>query len=1120
MFQVLNVNQEQMVLFGVLILFIIILAISLSYSVIKRMESIKLVKENTDKKQLEEQLLVSEQSYRSLFNNHPDAVFSLDLEGNFKEINHACEIQFGFSHSQLMGLNVREIIHPDHLTEFVKVFELTSRNGVIQDVCIQAIQKNGTIINSETKLLPILLKNELVGVYGISKDVTEQEERKKVIKFMAYHDQLTGLPNRNKLNKYVKEKEVTKSESFAVLFFDLDRFKVINDTLGHSMGDQLLKEVAHRTKLIVNDAGMVFRQGGDEFIVLLENADRDKAAHIAQCIIDVLAQPFHISNYEIFTTPSIGISMYPEDGQTIETIVKNADFAMYQAKKAGKNTYRFYYLDEGNAQLNPLLLEMYLHKALERNELELYYQPKMNLKTGRMIGTEALMRWNSPELGMVPPNLFIPIAEETGLIIQMGEWALKTACLQNKHWHDKGHTEMIVSVNLSPRQFAQSNIVNIISNTLVETKLKPEFLELEITESMTADIERSIVTLGELKALGVKISIDDFGTGFSSLNYLKEFPINTLKIDQSFVRNLNQNPNDETIVKTIISMAHSLNLSVIAEGIESKEQLIFLQQHFCEGGQGYLFGKPVPSEELEGMLKEIGGAVSKLGLPQTTSGAEWSEELVRSAKRELQETIRRQQGMTFKVKKINGHFIHTLCDGELVYRLGFIPQQVIGKDLFEIHPLKMAEEITTYYERAWHGEDRVSYEQEINAITYLVVLSPVKRGGIVDEVIGSCVDITDRKKMERHLKESEKRYRLIAENMPDLFFICSVSGRIDYASPSFEWIMGSQFHLEGQLFTELVGPENQNHFLKLFNESYMNKAPCQSEFQLEKQNKELGIFELVISPVFDEDKKVVQMLVIGRDITDKKKTEEMLLQSEKLSIVSELAAGVAHEIRNPVTSIKGFVQLLEESYDHTYFPIIKGELEQIEEIINEYLALANLQSLLIQRVDITELLQEVLDRFTDKLIEKSIRYSIESNLVASMHGDFNQLKKVFTNIIENSIEAVETYGEIWIKLTSNDSHINISITDNGIGMDEERLARLGEPYYSYREKGIGIGLMKCFQIIGQHKGTITFSSKEYEGTVVEVNIPRIKEENKGKGTRNMPTTGNNSEKLEKLIEKV
>lgn len=420
---------------------------------------------------------------------------------------------------------------------------------------------------------------------------------------VAYHDPLTGMPNRalffDRLNVALAHAARHKHK-LAVLFLDLDRFKHVNDSLGHTLGDELIREASLRLKKCMRSEDTVARFGGDEFLLLLRIVGRiEDAGRVAQKILESISQPYHLGKSEIITTASIGIAIYPTDGTDAETLVRNADAAMYRAKESGRDATRFYAPAMNANSLEELELESDLRRALERKQLALHYQPLIDLGTGRIYGLEALIRWEHPKLGLLAPDRFIPIAESTGLIIPIGNWVIREACRQIKAWHRMLGIELVVSVNLSPRQFEQADLPGLVRAAFEEAALRPRFLELEITESHAmADVEKSIRILGELKSLGVRLAIDDFGTGYSSLSYLKQFPVDTLKLDRSFVREITV-PEDGAIARGIIAMAHSLNLRVLAEGVETLGQLEFLKEHACDRLQGYLFSRPLPALAFE-----------------------------------------------------------------------------------------------------------------------------------------------------------------------------------------------------------------------------------------------------------------------------------------------------------------------------------------------------------------------------------------------------------------------------------------------------------------------------------------------------------------------------------------
>ncbi|MGB3205140.1 MAG: EAL domain-containing protein [Crinalium sp.] len=447
-------------------------------------------------------------------------------------------------------------------------------------------------------------------------EMAERQQAEAMIRYQALHDLLTGLPNRTMFNEHLRmavNYAKQNDHKLAIMFLDLDRFKTVNDTLGHLVGDQLLQSFSERLTGCLRSADPLARWGGDEFTVLLPHIHSlEDAIKVAKRIMNALKPAFHlkVNGTNTLTPPlhistSIGIAVYPEDGDNAQTLLINADAALYSAKANGRNNYQFY-LPEMNSQASSLLnLETLLHRAIEHEEFIIYYQPQVSLKTGKVTGMEALVRWQQPELGLVPPNKFIPLAEENGLIVAIGEWVLRNACAQTKAWHEAGYSGLRIGVNLSPRQFQQPNLVQVVADILAETGLAPEFLELEITETtVMQNVEFAKTMLYSLQDMGVQISMDDFGTGYSSLGYLKKFPFHTLKIDQSFVRELKDNFQDIAIISAIIALGRGLNLRIIAEGVETEEQLQLLHRLDCEQIQGYFFSRPLTVENATTFMQE------------------------------------------------------------------------------------------------------------------------------------------------------------------------------------------------------------------------------------------------------------------------------------------------------------------------------------------------------------------------------------------------------------------------------------------------------------------------------------------------------------------------------------
>ncbi|WP_121663801.1 sensor domain-containing protein [Metabacillus litoralis] len=535
-----------------------------------------------------------EERYRGLVEMSPDLIavirkWSLDF------INEAGSKLLGEENPfELMGKSILRYMPTNSVMIIKEALSDMEANALEKNRFeTEIIRADGRTVNIEISVMNILYEGRKARLI-VGRDITERKKADEIIHQMAYYDSLTGLPNRNMFKDHLNEHlSQAKDKMLAVLFLDLDRFKIINDTKGHSTGDLLLQKAAKRLVEAVGNQGMVSRQGGDEFIILLESTSYEEIEEVAQGIIQAFSQPFDLNGDEFFVTPSVGISLYPVDGEDQETLIKNADTAMYLAKERGKNNYQYYNSTLQNVSTRKMELEVGLRKALAKEHFEVFYQPQYRLATREVCGVEALLRWKHPKLGMISPADFIPLAEETGLIVPIGRWVLRKVCEQHKRWKDAGLGTVPVAVNVSVRQIQDLGFVDDVKQALKDFKLDPADLELEITESIMQNIEFSRIVLKKLKELGVNIAIDDFGKGYSSLSYLKYLPIDKIKVDKSFVDDILDSTLNGSIAKAIIEMSHTMNFSVIAEGIEEEVQLTFLLNNFCELGQGYLLSKPL-----------------------------------------------------------------------------------------------------------------------------------------------------------------------------------------------------------------------------------------------------------------------------------------------------------------------------------------------------------------------------------------------------------------------------------------------------------------------------------------------------------------------------------------------
>ncbi|MEW6261570.1 MAG: PAS domain S-box protein [Thermodesulfobacteriota bacterium] len=567
------------------------------------------VRDVTDRRKSEEALRASEERHRTVLETAPDPVVVRDIAMKVAYLNPAFTRVFGWTLEECLGKEL-DFIPRENRQEAKALNEMIKQGESFSGIETRRLTKDGRPV--EVSISGAVFcdgQGRPQGSVVTLQDITVRKRTEDELRFVAFHDLLTGLPNRKSFYTYLEDiinqsRRRNGGKAWALLFLDLDRFKHVNDTLGHDVGDELLKAVSDRIATCLRKSDRIFRLGGDEFTVILTSLTRDlDVAKVAKKIRQTLSQPFKIKGHEIFTSASIGISVYPNDGQEVEVLVKNADMAMYAAKE-DREGYRFFTGEMNRKALERMKVESSLRNAVERDEFVLYYQPLVD-ENDRILGVEALLRWQHPEMGLMLPDRFIPAAEETGAIVPIGEWVLETACRQVRQWHEQGHEHLFVTVNLSPRQFREPELVDTVQRALEVTGLPAQYLKLEITESSVMDDpELAITKMEQLRAKGICFSIDDFGTGYSSLSYLKRFPIDTLKIDRSFVKDSLQNRDDQEIIKTIISMARHLNIKTVAEGVETCGQKEFLCDQGCKVMQGFLFGRPMADSDLIKVLQK------------------------------------------------------------------------------------------------------------------------------------------------------------------------------------------------------------------------------------------------------------------------------------------------------------------------------------------------------------------------------------------------------------------------------------------------------------------------------------------------------------------------------------
>lgn len=571
----------------------------------------------TKEKMLEEEARKNFEKYQLIAKHSENFIALITEDGQFQYISPTFDILLKYDLNELQKSSLFDLIHTEDKGVLKKeIHRLLKRKKGLEsgkntrEIELRLLHGNGYYIDCEVKIKII---NDIDDptkdlVLLVMRDITDQKEVEKTIYRLAYHDPLTNFPTRltfmNQLRRELLEAKFSK-QKIAILIIDLDNFRLVNDQFGHDVGDEVIVKAAENIKEPLRETDSVARMGGDEFIVMLKSMDNEwETLNVVKRILTNFQNPIKVSGREQNITCSIGVAVYPDHGHTAEELIKNANSALRQVKGKNKNNFIVFNSSMENKSLERRILENALRKAIKQNQFYIEYQPKLNIHENKIVGMEALVRWNHPDLGMIPPGKFIPLAEETGLIVPIGEWILRESCKQTKKWQDEGYGSLICAVNVSVRQMQDSNFVNIVQEILLETGLEPKYLELEVTESVFADLNNMSSVLKQLRSLGIHISVDDFGTGYSSLSYIKHLPIDTLKVDASFIQDIHQNDESKAIVKAILHIADTIGLKVIAEGIELKEHVETLRKDGCIFGQGYYFSRPLSSENFELFIRE------------------------------------------------------------------------------------------------------------------------------------------------------------------------------------------------------------------------------------------------------------------------------------------------------------------------------------------------------------------------------------------------------------------------------------------------------------------------------------------------------------------------------------
>jgi diguanylate cyclase (GGDEF)-like protein/PAS domain S-box-containing protein len=1068
-----------------------------------------------------------------------DAIVAQNMDGTITDWNTGAEAVYGYSAAEIVGQPGARLLPPERSAEAADYLARLAGGESIAQFETVRLHKDGRRIDMSVRLTPIRSQNgSIVGAAGIGRDITEQKKADTVLTHQAQHDGLTGLANRTLLHTRIQQAlptEYGESPPLAVLLLDLDRFKGINDTLGHQVGDVLLQQIARRLQGAVRASDLVARIGGDEFAVLLPGANATGAAFVAESLVRVLQAPFILEGQPLDVDASIGIALSPAHGQDADALLRCADVAMYQAKRAGTGV-ALYSLADDDHHPDRLALLGKLRAAIDNDELLLHYQPKLDLHDGTLVGTEALVRWQHPERGFLPPSEFIPLAEQNGLISPLSRWVLNAALKQHRAWRLVG-IDVPVAVNLSRRTLRDPQLVEMVGGALKRWSARPGTLLLEITESsLMADPVHASDCLTRLRALGIRIAIDDFGTGYSSLASLKNLSVDELKIDQSFVQAMSTDASSRAIVRAIVDLADALQLRSVAEGVEDRATLDVLAGLGCDVAQGYFLGPPLAANDFEVWVRNLSPAWLATSEPTSVVDDALQERIRgRGARLTAEEEFIARKAAEVALQaseERNRLALQATGMGTWEWDVTRDVRTWSAKTLalHGLTPATLGADLAVL-ERAMHPDDWPGFLLELQAsrlehrdsrVTYRTVwpdgsthwIESKGRAIYADDGTllrgtGTCVDVTERKEAEAALRASEERFRMQYKGLP---------------LPTFSWVqVGDDFVMQD--YNDAAETITDGHISEWLGrtarECYVDQPQIPADLQTcatehRTLRRELAYAyvhtrrerQLAVTYVFVPPHTV---MIHTEDITEARQAEqqrETMAQSEKLRALGQMATGIAHDLNQSLMLVASYSDLAQQALLQD-----PPDLDGLQDLLTTttQAALDGGQSvkrlLLFTRatpaqdgkpVDLSSVVREAAQltaprwRAAAQAEGRPIRLDVELEGEPVIHGSAARLRELLTNLIFNAVDALPTGGSIRLRVATEGSEGIIEVTDSGLGMSAEVQARVFEPFFTTKgERGTGLGLAMVFGIVEQHAGHLSVRSAPGDGTTFRIAFPLV-----------------------------